>query len=489
MVYVDIANSETGLSARGKINEIGSDVEKSVRQVSDIANVSSELEYWGNGTSVLDLSDKKYYKWSGSAWERDYRAATTIDSGVGATEFVWDDLRISPTTLPSIGARSPEHKVVANDGTSSSTSNAIVLDGNNDYTTVGDYPALDVTEMTIEGWYKPVSSGSYELLDRDSNFEFYMSGGQLQFTLKGVNNDSQSSDNGVILAGGYQHYAVVISDEGARRRATFYVDGVEKGSGRLNANFTGASDGLRFGQYTSGWNYQGSMDNCIIYNVPLTLSQIQERYNGGDGSITLPTGVTEATDVVARFEYDEGTGTVVDNNCTLGSGSDMMLFNSIGWEAGHVDSGNPTGSFGVVALSFNADTTNEIFFSAQMPHTYAEGTSIFPHIHWMNPSPGSGNIVFGLEYLWVNKEEAIAGGNTTVVKKVIAAGTQGVHNINTIAELDGTGKKISSILECRLFRDGSNSSDTLASEMFLSEFDFHFKIDSLGSYQEYIKRL
>jgi hypothetical protein len=58
-------------------------------------------------------------------------------------------------------------------------------------------------------------------------------------------------------------------------------------------------------------------------------------------------------------------------------------------------------------------------------------------------------------------------------------------SVNTY--IDGTGKKLSSQLICRLYRDTGDSRDDFANTAYLVEIDFHFKIDGFGSDQEYIK--
>jgi hypothetical protein len=53
--------------------------------------------------------------------------------------------------------------------------------------------------------------------------------------------------------------------------------------------------------------------------------------------------------------------------------------------------------------------------------------------------------------------------------------------------LVGTGKKVSSILICRLWRNSGNSADTFQEDAGLLSLDFHFQIDTVGSRAQYVK--
>jgi hypothetical protein len=53
--------------------------------------------------------------------------------------------------------------------------------------------------------------------------------------------------------------------------------------------------------------------------------------------------------------------------------------------------------------------------------------------------------------------------------------------------LTATGKKISSILICRIWRDGGKPNDTYQSDAGLLFLDFHYQLDTYGSRDEYAK--
>jgi len=213
-----------------------------------------------------------------------------------------------------------------------------------------------------------------------------------------------------------------------------------------------------------------------MFNVVLTDAQITAMYNSGAGITGLPMGITESTDLVLRFQDS------LTNSATLGSGYDIT-----GTDITVVDGliGVTTGSLGIMALSFPHGKTSSIFFTAQLPHSYAEGEEIRLHVHWMRKDAGDGDILWGLEYVWVNVDGIV--GNTTIVEKALPAPTQGTHRATTIAELKGGEHTISSILVCWVYRKGDDAKDTFDGEVFMSELDFHFPQNTPGSVQEFSK--
>lgn len=135
-----------------------------------------------------------------------------------------------------------------------------------------------------------------------------------------------------------------------------------------------------------------------------------------------------------------------------------------------------------------------VTFTVQMPHAWKEGTNIFPHVHWTSKTaPGNSRVTWGLEYSWIS-----VGGefpNTVIITgSAVATPNSGSivaqeHVITPLGSggIDGSGKTLSSMLVCRLFRNSSAGTDDFTGDAGLLEFDFHYQIDSDGSNQEYEK--
>lgn len=150
-----------------------------------------------------------------------------------------------------------------------------------------------------------------------------------------------------------------------------------------------------------------------------------------------------------------------------------------------------SGSVGVYGHHFKTNISEELFFEVQMPHGWVEGSDIFPHIHWSaKTNVGTDKVRWGLEFIWVN-----VGGTfstTTILygeDPIPPVGTVDAyeHVISSLGNIDGTGQTLSSMLMCRVFRDGPHSNDTYGSDAILLQIDFHYQIDADGSREEYTK--
>jgi hypothetical protein len=149
---------------------------------------------------------------------------------------------------------------------------------------------------------------------------------------------------------------------------------------------------------------------------------------------------------------------------------------------------NGSGSQGVFAYLFDKSTEEELHFMCQLPHAWKYGGQIEAHVHWSPVANGtSGHVVsWGLEYTWAS----VAGdfGNTTIVYTNTHYPADAVlvadrHYLSSFGELADTGKGISSMLVCRIFRDatGGGLTDSYTDDAALLEVDFHYRIEQPGS--------
>ncbi|MFZ4454984.1 MAG: hypothetical protein ACOYOT_02060 [Bacteroidales bacterium] len=151
---------------------------------------------------------------------------------------------------------------------------------------------------------------------------------------------------------------------------------------------------------------------------------------------------------------------------------------------------------------FFADgSNNEVDFSVQMPHNYKEGSKIYPHVHWSSTSaPGLQRVKWVMDYQWVNfGDNFLPTGTSSVYGSALAENnsvslTAFQHTITPMNPLgvaqtgiDGTGKKVSSILLCHFYRQGADATDTFSGSAALLSVDFHYEIDSFGSDGQYTK--
>jgi hypothetical protein len=156
----------------------------------------------------------------------------------------------------------------------------------------------------------------------------------------------------------------------------------------------------------------------------------------------------------------------------------------------------------IFTWSFANSAVNEVMFTVQMPHNYREGTDIFPHVHWASTTAaGSNRVKWVLDYQWVNFSDNFSSSSSSsayghelaennAISLTAYQSTITPMNANGAVRtgIPGTGKKVSSILTCRLYRDGNNTTeDTFTGNAALLSVDFHYQIDSFGSDNQYTK--
>lgn len=235
-------------------------------------------------------------------------------------DTVHDDLPLNMAGAVAVGVNAPVWKVFRNDG-QASPSYAGEYDGSTSYSSVPYYSAMDTQSLTISLWIKAYKDNSVEIMDRDGGgFEFYVgSNGEIIFK---INGQRVSTASGMVTVGATQHLVVTVNEEGANSRVKIYVNNDLKYETVKNATLKNTTEGYIFGKYQNGgWYYNGIIDEIQVYNIALNQSQISELYNNGEGRVTVPAGVDEATQMIAHFS-DSNT-----NEATLGNGYDMILNN------------------------------------------------------------------------------------------------------------------------------------------------------------------
>ena len=423
-----------------------------------------------------------------------YPQANTISlekvKSSGATN-TWDDLRVSANMIDAGNSNKPIWKLFRTDGTAAPANFAVELDGSTQYMDMPYYADLDTQNLTIEMWVKPTNS-SYELTYRNGVVDTYVSNNRVYAAIWG---QSSLRSNDSLTQNAVNHIVVTFLSNGSSTTISIYINGALSSSSVFSAVLPATGvDGYVFGKWTSGWYLNGAMDFIRLYNVALTDVQVTEAYNNGLGmtSTTYPTGITEATDVLANFPLDEGSGTTSVNSCTLGTGYDVTLYNSPTWVSGLAGAAEAIG--GVILPAFEKGSViQSAYFTAQLPHSYAYETEMHPHIHWSTvEDTGGGEVCWKLEYTKSKVFEEFPT-TQTVSGSVQAHSTAVVtdpfkHRYTNLDSIDMTGiNGISSMFVCRLYRDVTDPSDTFNGDAYLLEFDFHFQKDTIGSKDEFTK--
>lgn len=129
-----------------------------------------------------------------------------------------------------------------------------------------------------------------------------------------------------------------------------------------------------------------------------------------------------------------------------------------------------------------------LYFSAQMPHNYKEGTDIIFVVHFLYNIDEVGTCVrWKISYSWAN-----VGSNfpvsTNIWKNSDLTNNDSIkHQVTKFNSVSGTGKEISSQLLCYLSRNSSHADDTYVSNARVTGISILYQIDSPGSLAEWDK--
>lgn len=158
---------------------------------------------------------------------------------------------------------------------------------------------------------------------------------------------------------------------------------------------------------------------------------------------------------------------------------------------------NGAGSQGVFTYWFAPSTAEELYFSVQMPHSWA-GTAIYPHVHWTasttaDGTPANQKVVWGVEYTWTDIQASFPANSSIVTgsahEPADANITAGKHYLTPLTAITPTATQdgISSMMICRLYRDATDLADNFEQDAGLLQFDIHYEMDTMGSKTESAK--
>lgn len=207
-------------------------------------------------------------------------------------------------------------------------------------------------------------------------------------------------------------------------------------------------------------------------------SQIVAQFgSGGSDHLRVYGDATSRLGGAANYAEVEADGTI------------HLLGDATGWDdlrvpatsavvgAAPPDLGTFGPSGGLKTYLFDKGTDQEVHMAVQLPHTWKEASNITPHVHWAPIDTNTGTVRWGLEYSWANMDGTF-GAPSTIYAEDAGDGTAWKHQVKGFAALDATGKTISSMIVCRLFRDADHANDTYDNDAALLECDFHYEIDT-----------
>ena len=149
------------------------------------------------------------------------------------------------------------------------------------------------------------------------------------------------------------------------------------------------------------------------------------------------------------------------------------------------------GSTGLYGWAFSPTQLQQVFFDAQLPHTYTEGTRIAPHCHFLTATtPTVGQTVrFGLEYTYANVNGVFPTTTTIYAERTFTAEDVAFKQLigGFDPDIEDEDVRVSAMFSCRFFRDADHANDTYTGSVVVFEADFHYLVESLGSAGEFSK--
>ena len=145
----------------------------------------------------------------------------------------------------------------------------------------------------------------------------------------------------------------------------------------------------------------------------------------------------------------------------------------------------PDFDFDNIGLLFPQNDPSEIvYINTQLPHKYAFGTDLHPHIHFVQVS--SDLPVFKIDYRWYENGGDPSVDFTTIESDGAAFDyTSGsMLQVCSFPMIDGANiNSLSSMLDIKLYRDDN----VVTGDVLVKEFDIHWQSDAAGSTREYAK--
>lgn len=165
------------------------------------------------------------------------------------------------------------------------------------------------------------------------------------------------------------------------------------------------------------------------------------------------------------------------------------LHNTMGWDditadlsAGKAVGANaPTWSTfrdGISAYEFSAGTMNEIWITFHIKHDYAEGSLVYPHIHWSPNTTSTGVVRWGMEYTVAkgHDQEAFPSTTTIYLEPNITSNKQYQHIVSEASDDQAFDAfEADTLVLMRIFRDAANAADTFPDTVFAFTADIHFQ--------------
>ena len=154
--------------------------------------------------------------------------------------------------------------------------------------------------FTIEAWINPnaVAPGNANAFQRlvlnwgaQTSYHFGIRGDEVNLFINDASGQREVATGGDVVAGQWQHIAAVV--DGVSGKAHVYLNGVEVGNGLFlnGALFNTTTEGLgvgdSFGGPSTGFRYNGLLDELAMWRTALSADQIRTHYLAFEGGFFI----------------------------------------------------------------------------------------------------------------------------------------------------------------------------------------------------------
>ena len=128
------------------------------------------------------------------------------------------------------------------------------------------------------------------------------------------------------------------------------------------------------------------------------------------------------------------------------------------------------------------NTTEQLFSSIEIPHSYKEGSNLVFHVHWAPVNTNAGNVLWQITYC-ITRDTAVQSAETTIEIQQAAPGVAWEQNRADFPAINGAALLIGDQIDFRFFRNPADGDDTYGSDAIVKTVGFHYEKDTVGSRQ------
>ncbi len=388
---------------------------------------------------------------------------------------VWTDIKVPVTATSAAGSNPPRFSSFLNSG-GNFIGSALSFNGVDQFDSIPANRKLDFiySDFTISFWIQPEAtksaSGIANIIYKKGGWNISIQNKKIRVSLEGA---GVLYSTGELLMGERNFVVLGVNNNHRSCTAMLYLNNKLSSKQFYDYPMTdiiapvliGKPEHCGYGDY-----YKGVLDELNIWNKYLSPQERDSLWNNSKGTETIIATQSH----VAGFSFEDNNPIMLLGNDAVNNINAFTRDNNTAPQSVKGLISENIISHGVFTYYFDKDASQELFFSAELPHSWQEQTESKWQVHYIRPTHDTGTVVWGLEYSWTNTDEQFSNTKTIYVYDTAVS----KNDINTVSSFnlpDVDGKKINSEMVCRIFRDSGNPKDTYNHEVGLLEIDLHVK--------------